>query len=186
MRASNKTRILDAAVRVINREGVRAVTFESVSSEAGLTRGGLLYHFPSREALLRGIDAHLVQAWEASMQAIAGKPTAQTTAVERYEAYMRVSAQSATRAELLFMLESMDPETGSAPWNEAMLRWAPSPPGLAPSPPDPWRIANRSTRTGKRRSRISGSVRRELVMWVWTALVPALVAVAPAPPQIVS
>ncbi|QNR95834.1 TetR/AcrR family transcriptional regulator [Stenotrophomonas sp. 169] len=138
MRASNKTRILDAAVRVINREGVRAVTFESVSSEAGLTRGGLLYHFPSREALLRGIDAHLVQAWEASMEALAGKPTAQTTAVERYEAYMRVSAQSATRAELLFMLESMDPETGSAPWNEAMLRWAPSPPAAGTVAPSAW------------------------------------------------
>ena len=42
----------------------------------------------------------------------------------------------------------------------------------APSPPEPRRTANASTRTGKRRSRISGSVRRELVMWVWTALAP--------------
>lgn len=73
MRTSKRDRILDAAVNVINRDGVRAVTFESVAAEAKLTRGGLLYHFPSREALLRGIDEHLVQAWEASMETLLGK-----------------------------------------------------------------------------------------------------------------
>lgn len=128
MRSSNKTRILDAAIRVINRDGVRAVTFESVSAEAGLTRGGLLYHFPSRDALLRGIDTHLLQAWEASMEALMGKPTADSAASERHAAFMRVSAQSATRAELVFMLESMDPESETVPWGEAMERWAPGAP----------------------------------------------------------
>ena len=54
MRTSKRDRILDAAVNVINRDGVRAVTFESVAAEAKLTRGGLLYHFPSREALQIG------------------------------------------------------------------------------------------------------------------------------------
>ncbi len=128
MRTSNRTRILEAAVRVINRDGVRGVTFESVSAEAGLTRGGLLYHFPSREALLHGIDLHLVHMWEAQMEAIVGKPAAETTQHERYQAFVRVSALSATRAELMFMLESVNAETGSAPWSEAMARWAPQPP----------------------------------------------------------
>ena len=45
----------------------------------------------------------------------------------------------------------------------------------AARPRRPSRAAPRSasSRTGKRRSRISGSVRRELVMWVWTALAPS-------------
>lgn len=128
MRTSNRTRILEAAVRVINRDGVRGVTFESVSAEAGLTRGGLLYHFPSREALLHGIDTHLVQLWEAQMEAIVGKAAADATQHERYQAFVRVSALSATRAELVFMLESVNAETGAAPWSEAMTRWAPQPP----------------------------------------------------------
>lgn len=138
MRASNKTRILDAAIRVINRDGVRAVTFESVSAEAGLTRGGLLYHFPSREALLLGIDAHLVQGWEASMQRLVEKPAAQTTVLERYEAFVRVSAQSATRAELMFMLESMGSDRDVAPWGEAMDRWAPPSPTRLDAPQAVW------------------------------------------------
>ncbi|WP_369038917.1 TetR/AcrR family transcriptional regulator [Stenotrophomonas maltophilia] len=128
MRTSKRDRILDAAVNVINRDGVRAVTFESVAAEAQLTRGGLLYHFPSREALLRGIDEHLVQAWEASMEALLGKRAEEATALERYQTFVRVSAQSATRAELMFMLESADPDADERPWGPAVRRWAPLPP----------------------------------------------------------
>ncbi|WP_295568937.1 TetR/AcrR family transcriptional regulator [uncultured Stenotrophomonas sp.] len=128
MRTSKRDRILDAAVNVINRDGVRAVTFESVAAEAQLTRGGLLYHFPSREALLRGIDEHLVRVWETSMEALLGKTAEQATALERYQTFVRVSAQSATRAELMFMLESADPEAGERPWGPAVRRWAPSAP----------------------------------------------------------
>ncbi len=128
MRTSKRDRILDAAVNVINRDGVRAVTFESVAAEAKLTRGGLLYHFPSREALLRGIDEHLVQAWETSMEALLGKRADEATALERYQTFVRVSAQSATRAELMFMLESADPDAEERPWGPAVRRWAPSAP----------------------------------------------------------
>lgn len=128
MRTSKRDRILDAAVNVINRDGVRAVTFESVAAEAKLTRGGLLYHFPSREALLRGIDEYLAQAWEASMETLLGKRADEASALERYQTFVRVSAQSATRAELMFMLESADPEAGERPWGPAVQCWAPSAP----------------------------------------------------------
>lgn len=128
MRTSKRDRILDAAVNVINRDGVRAVTFESVAAEAKLTRGGLLYHFPSREALLRGIDEHLVHAWETSMETLLGKRADEATALERYQTFVRVSAQSATRAELMFMLESADPDADERPWGPAVRRWAPSAP----------------------------------------------------------
>ncbi|WP_294990653.1 TetR/AcrR family transcriptional regulator [uncultured Stenotrophomonas sp.] len=135
MRTSKRERILDAAVNVINRDGVRAVTFESVAAEAELTRGGLLYHFPSREALLRGIDEHLVQSWETSMEALLGKRADEATSLERYQTFVRVSAQSATRAELMFMLESADPDAGERPWGPAMRRWAPLPPSVGQDDP---------------------------------------------------
>jgi len=138
MRTSNRTRILDAAVRIINREGVRAVTFESVAAESGLTRGGLLYHFPSREALLRGIDQRLLEGWEASMQQVLDQDISQAAPRERHAAFLKVSAQSATRAELVFMLESVEPERDHAPWTEAMQRWAPAPPTAGCSDPAAW------------------------------------------------
>ncbi len=135
MRTSKRDRILDAAVKIDHVDGVRAVTFESVAAEAKLTRGGLLYHFPSREALLRGIDEHLVQAWEASMESLLGKTAGEATALERYQTFVRVSAQSATRAELMFMLESADPDADERPWGPAVRRWAPLPPSAGQNDP---------------------------------------------------
>ena len=54
-----------------------------------------------------------------------------------------------------------------------MVRRVPSPPCHLPLPPEPGRMWKSSSSTGKRISRISGSVRRELVMWTWTPEVPA-------------
>jgi AcrR family transcriptional regulator len=74
VRPSNRDRILDAAVRVIQREGVTAVTFDSVAAEAELTRGGIMYHFPSRDDLLVAIHQHLADSWEASLLESATHP----------------------------------------------------------------------------------------------------------------
>ncbi|GAA4694438.1 transcriptional regulator, TetR family [Promicromonospora umidemergens] len=128
MRPSNRDHILDAAVRVIQREGVTAVTFDSVAAEAELTRGGIMYHFPSREDLLAAIHQHLADRWEASLLADAGRPAEQLTADERLAAYVRVSAQSATRAELQLMLEAATRPEWAAPWSSVLERWAPVPP----------------------------------------------------------
>src|SRR5690606_14467823 len=47
-----------------------------------------------------------------------------------------------------------------------IVRRVPSPAFHFPRPPEPSRMWKSSRSTGKRSSRISGSVRRELVMWV--------------------
>lgn len=125
MRPSNRDRILDAAVRVIQRDGVTAVTFDSVAAEAELTRGGIMYHFRSREDLLAAIHQHLAQHWEATLLADAGRPADQLTADERLAAYIRVSSQSATRAELQLMLEAATRPEWAAPWSAVLERWAP-------------------------------------------------------------
>ena len=127
MRPSNHDRILDAAVRVIQREGVTAVTFDSVAAEAELTRGGIMYHFPSREDLLAAIHQHLADRWEASLLADAGRRAEELTADERLTAYIRVSSRSATRAELQLMLEAATRPEWAAPWSSVLERWAPVP-----------------------------------------------------------
>ncbi|MFE7026924.1 TetR/AcrR family transcriptional regulator, partial [Streptomyces griseus] len=72
MRTSKRTQILDAATRVVQREGVKSVTFDSVAAEAGLTKGGLLYHFASRDDLIQAIHQHLADRWEADLVAGGG------------------------------------------------------------------------------------------------------------------
>ncbi|MBL8150586.1 MAG: TetR family transcriptional regulator [Blastocatellia bacterium] len=57
MKDRNTTRetILRAAVRVIEETGISSLTLELVASHAGVSKGGLLYHFPSKEALITGL-----------------------------------------------------------------------------------------------------------------------------------
>ncbi|WP_086778294.1 TetR/AcrR family transcriptional regulator [Streptomyces griseus] len=127
MRTSKRTQILDAATRVVQREGVKSVTFDSVAAEAGLTKGGLLYHFASRDDLIQAIHQHLADRWEADLVAAAGKPAAEATRDERLAAYTRVAIQSATRAELLLMLEGSTNTAHAAVWEAVTERWAPHP-----------------------------------------------------------
>jgi AcrR family transcriptional regulator len=54
-----KTRILSAAELVVLERGVSALTLDAVAEAAGLSKGGLIYHFDSKEALIRAMIARI-------------------------------------------------------------------------------------------------------------------------------
>jgi AcrR family transcriptional regulator len=58
-RPSRRAQLLDAAVAVIRRDGAHALTLDAVAAEAGVSKGGVLYHFGSKRAL---VDA-LIGRW---------------------------------------------------------------------------------------------------------------------------
>ena len=47
-RTASETRdlVLEACNRILRHEGLTNLTLEAVAEEAGLSKGGLLYHFP--------------------------------------------------------------------------------------------------------------------------------------------
>lgn len=60
MNASNtRDRILDSLQDILIREGYSGVTLEAVAREASVSKGGLLYHFPSKAAMLSGLIERL-------------------------------------------------------------------------------------------------------------------------------
>src|SRR5512146_2760569 len=61
-------RLLDAAESVVAREGVGNLTLEAVAREAGVSKGGLLYHFPSKSALVTAVVERLVVRCEADQE----------------------------------------------------------------------------------------------------------------------
>lgn len=61
-----RARILDEAVRVIAEQGYAATTNAAVAEAAGITRGAMLYHFPTRESLLEAAIDH-IQAQRAAL-----------------------------------------------------------------------------------------------------------------------
>ncbi|MGK7867550.1 TetR/AcrR family transcriptional regulator [Falsiroseomonas sp. E2-1-a20] len=54
-----RTRILDAAEAIVQARGVPALTLEAAARDAGVSKGGLLYHYASKEALLTGMLGRL-------------------------------------------------------------------------------------------------------------------------------
>jgi AcrR family transcriptional regulator len=57
--ASTRSRLLDAAATVVRRDGAQALTLDAVAREAGVSKGGLLYHFKSKHDLV----AAMVDRW---------------------------------------------------------------------------------------------------------------------------
>lgn len=53
--ATTRDRILDAFEALLVEQGSRAATLDAVAEEAGVSKGGLLYHFPSRDDLVIGM-----------------------------------------------------------------------------------------------------------------------------------
>jgi AcrR family transcriptional regulator len=54
-----RDRILDALEQLLLERGVQQVTLEAVAEEAGVSKGGLLYHFGTKDALLAGMVRRL-------------------------------------------------------------------------------------------------------------------------------
>jgi AcrR family transcriptional regulator len=54
---SARERLLDAAERLVAEAGATHLTLDAVAKSAGISKGGLLYHFPSKESLLEGMLA---------------------------------------------------------------------------------------------------------------------------------
>lgn len=50
-----RDRLLDAAERLVAEMGAAHLTLDAVAKFAGVSKGGLLYHFPSKESLLEGM-----------------------------------------------------------------------------------------------------------------------------------
>lgn len=68
-RPTRRDEVLDAVARVIHRDGAAALTLDAVAAEAGVSKGGLLYHFPAKDDLIRGLVDRLVARFDARVAA---------------------------------------------------------------------------------------------------------------------
>ncbi len=55
--------LLDAAERVVVRQGIANLTLDAVAAEAGLSKGGLLHHFPSKDRLVEAMVQRSADCW---------------------------------------------------------------------------------------------------------------------------
>jgi AcrR family transcriptional regulator len=65
-----KEKILTAARQIVEGRGAGALTFDELVNVSGITRGGITYHFPTKEDLLRGLLEADFKQWERSETAL--------------------------------------------------------------------------------------------------------------------
>jgi AcrR family transcriptional regulator len=59
--ASSREIILHAAEAIVLESGARHMTLDAVASRAGVSKGGLLYHFPTKKALLEAMQERFIK-----------------------------------------------------------------------------------------------------------------------------
>lgn len=93
--------LLDQAAKLAVEQGLAAVTVQAVAEAAGVTKGGLLHHFPSKQALITAVFADLLEALDRQLDTrIAADP-------EPRGAFTRAYLDS---------VFDMEPETNGAVW----------------------------------------------------------------------
>lgn len=73
-RPSSKDRLLDAAAEVLLSDGADSLTLEAVAKRAGVSKGGLFYHFPTKQALVAAMVDRLIGAFDEALAAAGDRP----------------------------------------------------------------------------------------------------------------
>lgn len=63
-----KRKLLEAAAQVVKEKGASQLTLEAVAKQAQVSKGGLLYHFPNKSALLAAMITHLNDNFERAIE----------------------------------------------------------------------------------------------------------------------
>ena len=71
--ASTKASLIAAAAEVVRVHGVANLTLERVADTAGVSKGGLLYHFGSKQQLVLGLLTDTLSRADASLQDMAAQ-----------------------------------------------------------------------------------------------------------------
>src|SRR3954468_9990688 len=108
MRPSNRHAIVEAAHRVAARQGGADFSFENTATEAGLTKAGVLYHFPSREDLVLAVVAYVAEMWEQAMLDALPVPLDESSPAQRIRAYVEVAARDdVSRADFAIYADAL-------------------------------------------------------------------------------
>ncbi|OQY86880.1 MAG: hypothetical protein B6D42_00310 [Anaerolineae bacterium UTCFX5] len=88
---SRRESILNAASNVVNEHGAAQLTLDATAAAAGVSKGGLLYHFPSKDQLIEALlDAYL-DGFDARIEALLKSNGDSERAGQYLRAYVQAS-----------------------------------------------------------------------------------------------
>ena len=129
---TTQTTLLEASAKVVLDKGVGALTLDAVALEAGVSKGGLLYHFPSKNKLIEGMIERLIAEFDSMLETELEKSNG-----DWLSAYIRTSFQSDPKLDsmgsALFVAIANNPElleplrAHYAEWQDKVIASAASP-----------------------------------------------------------
>ncbi|WP_163267112.1 TetR/AcrR family transcriptional regulator [Chelativorans alearense] len=123
--SNSREEILDAAQRIVKRDGAAHLTIDGVAREAGLSKGGVLYNFPNKERLLKGMLDRMLEnsiaLIEAFREEFADCPNPTLRAIIKTTANKECLDPALNRAILAVAAE--DPEMIAPLQAELAKRW---------------------------------------------------------------
>ena len=80
-RSSGKQRLIEAAAEIVSTQGVQQLTLEGVAAAAGITKGGLIYHFKTKDDLLAALVQSMIDEWDQRTRAKASESGSNSSAM---------------------------------------------------------------------------------------------------------
>ncbi|MGZ4166794.1 MAG: TetR/AcrR family transcriptional regulator [Solirubrobacteraceae bacterium] len=118
---TTRTRILDAAERLVQMRGFNGFSYADVATEVGVTKASLHYHFPGKAELGEALVARYTERFTSELERIDGDRLAPPAKLDAYAAlYAEVLRRD--RMCLCGMLAA-EYETLPAPMRDAILRF---------------------------------------------------------------
>lgn len=77
--AASAQRIIDATIRVIAEDGIGAVTMQRIAQKVGSSNSLVVFHFGTKENLLRAVIQHLSDQFDLTWQRLVNAPGLTTT-----------------------------------------------------------------------------------------------------------
>ncbi|WP_156761716.1 TetR/AcrR family transcriptional regulator [Microbacterium karelineae] len=126
-RPSARAEVEEAALRVASRVGLGALTYDAVAAESGKTKGGVLYHFPSKDDLARAVIERLIGAWEEDAKRQLGAPLETASREDRIAAFLLSSIETDGEldavGDLSVLVDVMHDSELASVWIDFRDRW---------------------------------------------------------------
>lgn len=111
-RPTSRKRILAAAADLAREAGPGSLSLDAVAHRAGVSKGGLIYNFPTKARLMQGLVEEYLAEFQARLDA-ATAPGAGGTGESLLQAYFRLSASECSKpkptASWIFSAMAEDP-----------------------------------------------------------------------------
>lgn len=129
MSSASPESILDAATTQLDTGA--AVSLDSVARAVGLTKAGVMHHFPTKEALMIALVDAVLDQWDRELCARLSVPADDATPVDRIRAYLDWSLSGEfSESDLVVMSDPKLRRPLTARWVERLTPWLALPDGL--------------------------------------------------------